>query len=62
MAGDAGIPFEPAELVAKMRLVLDMTEEQRQELRRRAMERIRERYSWDSVTTAYEELLRRIAG
>jgi len=61
VAGDAGIPFEPAELVAKMRLVLDMSEEQREELRRKAMERIRERYSWDSVTTAYEELLQGMA-
>jgi glycosyltransferase involved in cell wall biosynthesis len=42
-----------------MRMVLDMREEQREELRRKAMERIRERYSWDSVTTAYEELLRK---
>ena len=50
VAGDAGIPFEPAELAAKMRMVLDMSEEQREELRRKAMERIRERYSWDSVT------------
>jgi glycosyltransferase involved in cell wall biosynthesis len=62
VAGDAGIPFEPAELVAKMRLVLEMSEEQREELRRKAMERIRERYSWDSVTKAYEELLLRMAG
>ncbi len=61
VAGDSGIPFEPAELVAKMRLVLDMSEEQRAELRRKAMDRIRERYSWDAVTGAYEELLTRIA-
>jgi glycosyltransferase involved in cell wall biosynthesis len=58
VAGDAGIAFEPAELVAKMRLVLDMSEEEREQFRRRAMQRIRERYSWDSVTMAYEELLR----
>ena len=29
VAGDAGIPFEPAELAGKMRRVLDMTDEER---------------------------------
>jgi glycosyltransferase involved in cell wall biosynthesis len=57
VAGDAGIPFEPAQLVAKMRMVLDMSEEERGRLRLRAMERIRARYSWDAVTDAYEALL-----
>jgi len=61
VAGDAGIPFEPAELADKMRLVLDMSDAERQAFARRAMERIRERYSWESVTSAYEELLRKVA-
>jgi glycosyltransferase involved in cell wall biosynthesis len=61
VAGDAGIPFEPVELEAKMRQVLEMSDEQRAELGRRAMERIRDRYSWDAVTDAYEDLLKRIA-
>jgi len=38
VAGDAGIPFEPAELADKIRAVLEMSEEQREEFRRRAME------------------------
>jgi len=41
VAGDAGIPFEPAELADKMRLVLDMSDAERQAFARRAMERIR---------------------
>jgi glycosyltransferase involved in cell wall biosynthesis len=56
-AGDAGIPFEPGELSAKLELVLSMEESARERLRRRAMERVRERYSWDAVTDAYERLL-----
>jgi len=60
-AGDTGIPFEPAELAAKIRAVLDMPEEEREILRRRALERVRQRYSWDAVTDAYEELLTNLA-
>jgi glycosyltransferase involved in cell wall biosynthesis len=56
-AGDAGIAFEPDTLVAKMRLALEMSEGERERLRRRAVERVRARYSWDSVTDAYERLL-----
>jgi glycosyltransferase involved in cell wall biosynthesis len=61
VAGDAGIPFEPAELTAKLRLVLDMSHEECEALRLKAMERVRERYSWDAVTRQYEDLLERIA-
>ena len=57
VAGDAGIPFEPEELPAKLRLVLTMSEFEREKLRRKAMERIRDHYSWDAVTDAYERLL-----
>ena len=38
-----------------------MTEAEREALRRRAMDRVRERYSWDAVTDAYESLLKRLA-
>jgi glycosyltransferase involved in cell wall biosynthesis len=60
VAGDAGIPFEPAELAAKIRAVLDMPEEERETFRRSALERVRRRYSWDAVTDAYEGLLRKL--
>lgn len=57
VAGDAGIPFEPGELVEKLRGALAMDEAERERLRQAAMERVRERYSWEAVTDAYEKLL-----
>jgi glycosyltransferase involved in cell wall biosynthesis len=62
VAGDAGIPFGPEDLAAKLRGVLEMPEEERGRFRRRALERVRERYSWDAVTDAYEQLLAKLAG
>jgi glycosyltransferase involved in cell wall biosynthesis len=56
VAGDVAIPFEPDELTDKMKQVLSMTESERAEWGRKAMERVAERYSWDSVTTSYEKL------
>jgi glycosyltransferase involved in cell wall biosynthesis len=61
VAGGAGIPFEPEELVDKLRMALAMREEERAALRRSAMERVRERYSWEAVTDAYEALLAKLA-
>jgi len=57
VAGGAGIPFAPADLAEKLRYVLDLSEAQRDELRRLAMARVAERYSWEAVTDQYEELL-----
>ena len=57
VAGGAGIPFEPQELKSKIELALSMTEEDRTALSQKAMARVRERYSWDAVTDAYEALL-----
>jgi glycosyltransferase involved in cell wall biosynthesis len=62
VAGDSGVPFEPEELAAKLRAVLEMPEEDRDAFRRRALERVRQRYSWDGVTGAYEQLLGKLAG
>jgi glycosyltransferase involved in cell wall biosynthesis len=62
VAAGAGIPFEPEELTAKIELALAMPEEERARLRAAAMERVRQRYSWEAVTDAYEGLLKRIAG
>ena len=61
VAGDAGIAFEPEQLVSKLRAVLAMSEVERERFRAAAMARVRARYSWDAVTNQYEELLRRIA-
>jgi glycosyltransferase involved in cell wall biosynthesis len=60
VAGDAGIPFEPDELADKLRLALSMADADRKRLQKRAVERVREHYSWDAVTDAYEKLLRGI--
>jgi len=57
VAGGAGIPFEAGNLAAKLAEVLAMPADQRAEWSRRAMERVRERYSWDAVTDQYEALL-----
>ena len=57
VAGDAGIPFRDGELAATLRLVLDMPERERAAMRCRAAERVRQRYSWEAVTDAYERLL-----
>jgi len=58
VVGDAGIPFEPDELVEKLEFVLGMSDEEREVFRSRAMERVRQHYSWDAVTVAYEGLLK----
>lgn len=57
VAGGAGLPFRnERELAELMRAVLAMTDEERQRLRDTAVQRVRERYSWDAVTGAYERL------
>src|SRR5579872_366565 len=57
VAGNAGIAFGPDDLEQKLRLSLAMSELDRAELQRKAVERVRERYSWDAVTDSYEQLL-----
>ena len=57
VAEDAGLAFDHGNLADVIRRVLDMSEEERESLRQRATERVRERYSWDAVTDAYEKLL-----
>jgi glycosyltransferase involved in cell wall biosynthesis len=61
VAGGAGLPFERGNLGEVMRRVLEMGEQERESWRSRAVERVRERYSWDAVTDAYEKLLIRLA-
>jgi glycosyltransferase involved in cell wall biosynthesis len=56
VAAGAGIPFEN-DLTGKMAAVIAMSDRERAEWSRRAVERVRERYSWDAVTDAYEKLL-----
>jgi glycosyltransferase involved in cell wall biosynthesis len=57
VAGDVGLAFTPDTLANRLREILMMSEDERDAYRRRAMARVRERYSWDAVTDAYERLL-----
>lgn len=62
VAGRAGLPFTHDNLTEVMRRVLEMPEAEREAWRGRAMARVRERYSWDAVTDAYEKLLLKLSG
>jgi glycosyltransferase involved in cell wall biosynthesis len=62
VAGGAAIPFTHDNLAGQLKLVLDMTGEERAMWQERARQRVLERYSWDAVTTAYERLLRDLVG
>jgi glycosyltransferase involved in cell wall biosynthesis len=57
VAGGVGIAFEVSNLKTKLEEVSTMSDAQRAEWGRRAMERVAERYSWDAVTLQYETLL-----
>ncbi len=59
VASGAGIPFTN-DLTEKLRLVLAMPEAERDLWRRRAAERVRERYSWDAITDQYEKLFEKL--
>lgn len=61
VAGGAGLPFTHANLAQVIESTLQMSEEEREAWRAKAMERVRSRYSWDAVTGAYEKLLMRLA-
>jgi len=58
VAGGIGIGFEAHSLPQAIQQVLAMRESERDQLRKAALERVRERYSWDVVTNQYEALFR----
>jgi glycosyltransferase involved in cell wall biosynthesis len=60
VTGDAGIGFGFADLPRVLERTLGMSEIEREQYRRRAMDRARQRYSWDAVTDEYERLFRRM--
>ncbi len=62
VAGGAGIPFQAGSLAAKLRLALDMEPREREEWKLRAAERVRQRYGWDDVADAYEDLFLGLLG
>jgi glycosyltransferase involved in cell wall biosynthesis len=58
VCGDAGLAYaDQAGLTARMTQALAMTVAERAEYKERALQRVRERYDWDAVTTQYEKLL-----
>ena len=61
VAGGAGLPFTHGNLAQVIESTLRMSEEERQAWRAKAMERVRSRYSWEAVTSAYEKLLMGLA-
>ena len=58
VAAGAGIPFGEHDLTEKIEQALAMQDDERNAFRRRAIERVQQRYSWDSVTADYERLFR----
>jgi len=61
VAGGAGLAFTHENLAEVLRAALALNSEDRARLKSAAMERVRERYSWDAVTDSYETLLTRLA-
>ena len=60
VAGGIGLPFTAQTLPAVMQRALDMSPEERAAWQQKAVDRVRERYSWSAVTDAYEALFRRL--
>jgi glycosyltransferase involved in cell wall biosynthesis len=56
VAGGVGLPFTLPTLADTLRAALALSPNQREQLRQAALERVRQRYSWDAVTTQYETL------
>ena len=63
VAGGAALPFSPdeGELAALLERVAGLPEKERQQWRDRAAARAAERYDWERVVDAYEELFREMA-
>lgn len=60
VAGEAGISFEHATLSARMKEVLEMSEDERDRLRAASIKCVQQRYSWEVVTDQYESLFREL--
>jgi glycosyltransferase involved in cell wall biosynthesis len=57
VCGDAGLPWRDEEdLTERIRETLAMSETERERLRAKAVQRVRERYNWDAATAQYEAL------
>ncbi|MFN0104623.1 MAG: DUF1972 domain-containing protein [Bryobacteraceae bacterium] len=62
VAGGCGLAFTAESLPEAMRVAVALSSEERARLQAAAMARVRERYSWDAITTEYEGLFGRLSG
>jgi len=62
VAGGCGLAFTHATLVEVMQQALELPAADAEQLRRAAQQRVRERYSWEAVTDAYERLFQELCG
>ncbi len=60
VAGDTGIPFEKDTLADVIRFASRMSESERDRLRAAARRRVERLYSWEAITTLYEELFEKL--
>ncbi len=60
VAGGVGMPFQVSNLHTVMAEALALSPEERARRQHLAVARVRERYSWDVVTTQYENLFRQL--
>jgi len=61
VAGNAGIPFEKDTLVQTMERVMSMSATERHHYQQAARDRVARLYSWEAVTTLYEQLFQALA-
>lgn len=60
--GEAGLPYaDPNDLTTKLQSIVD-DENFVEQFRNKAQERIRQQYSWESITDKYEQLFAKMAG
>jgi glycosyltransferase involved in cell wall biosynthesis len=61
VCGDCGLHFDDESgLIAAIRTALSMSETERNDYRRRARDRVQQYYTWDAVTSRYEQLLQKL--
>lgn len=60
VAGGAGLPFTAGTLTAVLQQALTMPPAQRRAWQQKAVSRVRERYSWEAVTSQYESLFQKL--
>ena len=60
VAGGCGIPFTASTLPDAIRQAINLPAAERESLQTAARARVQERYSWDAITTQYENLFNRL--